>query len=123
MSVDEAIPLLRRWLAHHQPCYSAEGCDLCLPTQALLDGLDEAWDHPMLVAMERTARVVDAAVERERDAARAQKRAIEDALIHYRIGQETTWGDLYVDWHYVADRMAAALEGEGQPDTAQEGTP
>lgn len=35
----------------------------------------------------------------------------EDALIHYRIGEECRTGRVYVDWNYVAARMALALVG------------
>lgn len=45
------------------------------------------------------------------DLAWRYKEAIDDALVHYAIGQETMGGDLYVDWHYVAERMRDALVG------------
>ena len=28
--------LLQRWLANHEPCYSATGCDLCTDTRSAL---------------------------------------------------------------------------------------
>lgn len=45
------------------------------------------------------------------------ERRREDALLHYRIGEETEWGALPVDWRYVARQMAVALEwDDDDPD-------
>lgn len=42
-------------------------------------------------------------------ALRAVQQRLEDAVIHYRIGEECRAGLVYVDWEYVCDRMAGAL--------------
>ena len=42
---------------------------------------------------------------------RSLRDRVGDALIHYQIGQECRLGLVYVDWAYVADRMAGALDG------------
>lgn len=52
------------------------------------------------------------------------RRRIEDALIHYQIGVETEWEMVshdivrggFVDWQYVAQRMAKALESADEQE-------
>ena len=49
----------------------------------------------------------------------AMRRAIDDALIHYAIGQEPDGAGLPVDWRYVAERMAGALEGDADAQVSE----